>query len=65
MDLWKSLAGMVEVELLCADPAFALKRIASAGISVFEIKEGTDGFGICFSIARRDFRQLKSISNKY
>lgn len=65
MDLWKSLAGMVEVELLCADPAFVLKRIAAVGISVFEIKEGTDGFGICFSIARRDFRQLKSISNKY
>lgn len=65
MDLWRSLTGMVEVELLCADSPFALKRIAAAGIAVFRINERIDGFGLRLSIARGDFRQLKQIAEKY
>lgn len=65
MDLWRSFAGMVEVELLCADAAFALKRIAAAGISLHRVAEGNDGFGLRLSIARGDYRALLKLADKY
>ena len=65
MDLWKSLVGMVEVELLCADPAFALKRITAAKITVYHVDTGEDGFGLRLSIARSDFRSISKLADKY
>ena len=65
MDLWKSLAGMVEVVLMCADSAFTLKRISAAGISVYHVTEGKDGFGLVLSLARGDYRALKKLAGKY
>lgn len=65
MDLWKSLSGMVELELLCPDCGFALKKITEAGISVYRVAEGSYGFGLRLSINRGDFRALSKLANKY
>ena len=62
MDLWKSLAGMVEVQLLCADPALAMMQLTAAGITLHRIREGADGFGLVLKIQRKDYRKLSALA---
>lgn len=65
MDFWKSIWGLMEVELLCADPAFVLKQITGLGIPIYRTAERTDGFGIRFTILRNDYRKVLLLSKKY
>ena len=40
MDIFRSLSGMVEGELTCADPGEALRRISQAGIHIYDVRMG-------------------------
>lgn len=64
MDLWKSLAGMVKAELLCADSALALVQITEAGIPIYQIQERKDGFGLVLMLRRSDYRKLTTLAGK-
>jgi len=63
MNLMKSMAGMLEVEITSAFPEETLKEAADAGVSVFSAK--TDQALKCaFRIHRRDYPLLKKICQK-
>ena len=64
MDIWQSLAGMLEVKLLCGDPNYALKQIMNLGISIFNAKPAEDGVTLQFSISRSNRKILKSFAEK-
>ncbi len=63
MDLWKSLAGMVEVELTSAEPETALGAINASGIDVFRVQQKSE-LTYVFQIRRKDYRTLAKISEK-
>lgn len=63
MNLWKSMAGMLEVEITSAYPEEMLKAAAEAGISIFSAKAGTE-LKCSFRIHRRDYPKLASICQK-
>ena len=64
MDLWRSLSGVVEVELVCADPENILYRLNSAGIVTYKVQ---DAGTLCFRciIKRSDLDRSKRIVQKY
>ena len=55
MDVFNSIAGMVEVELTSADPSRALKLISAADIHVFGTQQISD-LTFLFRIRRCDFK---------
>ena len=63
MDLWRSLSGMVEVELTSADPAGALHAINLAGIELFHARH-TGDLTLCFGLQRCDYKKLRILSDK-
>lgn len=63
MELWRSLTGMVEVELTSADPAGALRAINSAGITVYQTHQAGD-LTLRFGLQRRDYRRLRLLARK-
>ena len=63
MDFWKSLSGMVEVELTSADPAESLSSINAAGITVYNAQQIGD-LTLRFGLRRRDHRTLRSLTKK-
>lgn len=62
MDLWKSMSGMVEVSLTCADPAAAISQINNAGIIVYNSYRNDDDIVIHFQIRRQDYKRLKLLT---
>lgn len=63
MDLWKSLAGMVEVELTSAEPEAALGAINGKGIELFDIRQKTE-LTLEFRVRRRDCRTLSRLCER-
>ena len=57
MNLWRSLAGMAEVELTCADTGGAFEAINRQGLPVFQILQISD-LTVRFLIYRRDYKAL-------
>ena len=63
MDLWQSLRGFVEVELLSAAPESALAQFTSRGIPIFHCGE-KDALTVQFRIYRKHLRYLKILCEK-
>ncbi len=63
MDLFQSLAGVVELELTSADTASALAAIADAGISMRNVNQ-TDDVTVRFCVLRTHYPPLKKITEK-
>ncbi len=63
MDLWHSLNGMVDVELICADPAFALTNLLDNGITVHD-SVCVDALTLHLKIKRQDKRRLQLLCEK-
>lgn len=63
MDLWRSLSGMVEVELTSADPEAALVAINTSGITIYNVKQSGE-LTLHFRLQRRDHRKLRALTKK-
>ena len=63
MDLWKSLAGMVEVELTSAEPEAALGAISTRGIEIFRVEQKGE-LTMRFHIRRKDYNMLAALCEK-
>lgn len=63
MDLWRSLSGMIQVELTSADVSSALLAINRAGIEVYDVRQESD-LTLCFSIRRSEYRRLRKLLQK-
>lgn len=63
MDLWKSLAGMVEVELTSAEPEAALGAISTRGIEIFRVEQKGE-LTMRFRIRRKDYGMLVALCEK-
>lgn len=63
MDFWRSLSGMVEVELTSADPAGALWAINRAGIVIYNAHQ-RGALTLRFSLQRKDHRKLRVLTRK-
>ena len=63
MDVFQSMAGMVEVELTSADPGRSLMLAADTGIHVFDTLQVSD-LTLMFRIRRSDLQKLKKITEK-
>lgn len=63
MDFWRSLSGTVEVELISADPAGALRAINDTGIVVYHARQNGD-LTLRFELQRKDYRRLRLLAKK-
>lgn len=63
MNLWRSLEGMMEVELTSAEPELALERINNAKISVYHVRQ-KNPLTFLFSISRADYPMLSKLCEK-
>ena len=63
MDFWKSMAGMMEVELTSAEPEIALEAVNTSGIEIFYMRQVSE-LTCCFRIQHRDYRKLAVLSRK-
>ena len=63
MNLWHSLNGMEQMELTCADPAFALTVLNRQDLTLRDV-EFVDAFTVRFTIPRQLEKKLRSISEK-
>lgn len=63
MDLWKSLAGMVEVELTSAEPEAALGAVSTRGIEIFRVEQKGE-LTMRFRIRRKDYNMLAALCEK-
>lgn len=61
--MWRSLAGMVDVELTSADTAAALDEISGRGITVSSVRESGD-LTVRFLIHRADLQNLERLAKK-
>ena len=58
MGILKSAAGMVEVELISANPAASLQEITQQNIPVYQVRPEGE-LTMVFSISRKDYPILK------
>lgn len=63
MDLWKSLAGMVEVELTSAEPEAALGAVSTRGIEIFRVEQKGE-LTMRFRIRWKDYGMLAALCEK-
>lgn len=63
MDFWKSLGGMLRVELTTADPAGTLGTINAAGITIYHAQQESD-LVLRFGVQRQDYRRLRALTKK-
>lgn len=63
MDLWKSLAGMVRVEIISADISGFLGMVIQEDIPLYEIHE-IDPLTVEVSIRRRDVTIIKNLTDR-
>ncbi len=64
MDLWQSMAGMVQIELTSADVAAALRQISNHAIPIFTVQPGYDMLSVRFQVRRKDSAKLKTLAEK-
>lgn len=64
MSLWRSIDGVVDVELTAAEPENALTEIARSGIEIRSVCRDKDLI-FAFSVRRRDDRKLVSLCKKH
>ena len=64
MDFWRSTQGMVQAELICADPAMALMQMAEAGITIYGVNREENTIVTTFSILRTDRKRLEALAEK-
>lgn len=64
MDLWRSMTGMVHLELTSADPADTLRLIQNAGIQVFEASIGEDLLTLDLHIRRQDRKGMENLAER-
>ena len=62
MDLWHSIAGMVEIKLTSASPAEAAVTFNAAGITVYDCSMADDELSVRFLIRRKDYRKAQKIA---
>ena len=63
MTFWRSIDGLIDVELTAAEPEKALTAITLSGIGLFEVRH--DKNLVCsFSILRRDYARLAALCEK-
>lgn len=63
MNLWKSLAGMMEVELTSAEPEAALVAITGSEIEIFRVRQKGD-LTLTFWLLRKDYPVLDKLCRK-
>lgn len=63
MNFWRSLEGMMEVELTSAEPELSLERINAAKISVYHVRQ-KNPLTFLFSISRVDYPMLSKLCKK-
>ena len=63
MGFWRSLGGMLQIELKCADPSYALSQLQERSITVYQVRF-IDDFSVSFLISRQQLKQLKILSDK-
>lgn len=63
MGFWRSFGGTLQIELKCADPAYALSQLQERSITVYQV-HFIDDFTVSFLINRQQLKQLKMISDK-
>ncbi|MBQ8768622.1 MAG: sporulation protein YqfD [Oscillospiraceae bacterium] len=64
MDLWRSLNGMVQMELTSADPAAAISQVNWAGITVYDARREDDDIITRFYVKRQDVKKLTALAQK-
>ena len=64
MDIWRSLAGTLQIQLRSADPTRTLMQLSDGGISVCGIAPAEDGITLTFWIRRVDFRLLEQLARR-
>ena len=63
MDFWKSISGMMELELTSADVALALGVMNGKNITLYDVKQISD-LVVRFRIRRRDYSLLADLAEK-
>lgn len=63
MELWQSLSGVMDVEVVSADPAGMMHAMETAGISATQLRL-IDDFTLRMQIARRDHKILLAVCNR-
>jgi len=63
MDLWRSLNGMVTVQVISADPSSLLTALNDAGIPIFQTVK-VDDLTIQLTLNRKDYRTASRIIEK-
>lgn len=63
MNVWRSLEGMMEVELTSAEPELSLERINAAKISAYHVRQ-KNPLTFLFSISRADYAVLSGMCEK-
>ncbi len=61
--MWKSLAGMLDVELTSAEPELALHAVNSSGIELVRVRQ-VDMLTYLFRIRRTDYKALAALCEK-
>ncbi len=64
MEVIRSLEGMVQVELVSADPAAAICALNSAGIEIFEASRKEDDIATGFYLRHRDMKRLRALAQR-
>lgn len=63
MGIFRSVSGMLEVELTSADREEALRQMNSAGVTVYQVVE-TGPLGLRFFVSRTDLALLRSVTER-
>lgn len=64
MGFFKSMAGMMTVEMICADVGHSLNRVIDSGIPVFDAKTDEE-LCVRFQIYRRHYKKVQRLAEKY
>lgn len=63
MNIWRSTAGIVEVELTSAVPEEAISAIGELGIVILSLRRCSD-LSCCFQVYRKDYSALRKLAAK-
>lgn len=63
MELWHSLNGMLQAELVSADTAGAVTRFFESGITIYDA-EYLDDLTVRFQIRRQDYKRIRLLAEK-
>ena len=63
MNLWQSLAGLIQLEVTSADPSVALQHIIGRNIEVHDVTYTAD-FTVEIKIHRKDFETVQEVISK-